>query len=137
MAETVQPYKILVPFDEADGEGIVFFGNYFRLAHRALEHFLPQIGIPWKEWFASEEYGVPLRHTEADYMQPLRPGDSLEVTVKIAKIGESSIDFTYEFRNGQSQPTAVLRTAHVFVSRTPMKKIPIPANIRANLEQPQ
>jgi YbgC/YbaW family acyl-CoA thioester hydrolase len=136
MSLTTTPViRIQVPFDEADGEGIVFFGNYFRLAHRALEQYLPQIGIPWEEWFRHPEYGVPLRHVEADYAGPLRPGDSLEIRVQVSELGESSVQFAFEFWTAdQAQPNTQVRTAHVFASRTTRKKIPVPESIRARLQ---
>ncbi len=129
------PLKFTIAFDEADGEGIVFFGNYFRLAHRALEQFIPRLGISWKEWFANSEWGVPLRHVEADYLQPMRPGDEVEVQINVQEIGDSSVVFTYEFRDANGQPAARLKTAHVFANRQTFKKQNIPDNIRARLTQ--
>ncbi|HMN69115.1 MAG TPA: thioesterase family protein [Bdellovibrionales bacterium] len=126
--------KFTVAFDEADGEGIVFFGNYFRLAHRAHEAWLPKIGIPWVDWYKHREYGVPLRHVEADYRKPLRPGDEFEVRLTVHEIGESSVTFAYEFTSGGAV-VALLKTAHVFVSRPAMKKLAIPAEIRAKLQE--
>jgi YbgC/YbaW family acyl-CoA thioester hydrolase len=128
------PLKFTVNFDEADGEGIVFFGNYFRLAHRALEQYLAQIGFPWEEWFKNKEFGVPLRHVEADYLRPLRPGDTFLAVIKVAEIGESSVSFDYEFQDQAGKPLAKLKTAHVFASRADFRKISIPENIRARLE---
>jgi YbgC/YbaW family acyl-CoA thioester hydrolase len=127
------PLKFTVAFDEADGEGIVFFGNYFRLAHRAFEAFLPTIGIAWKDWFEAPEFGVPLRHVEADYLAPLKPGDDYEVWISVTDLGESSVHFEYEFKKG-STITAKLKTSHVFVSRPDMKKIAIPETIVRKLK---
>lgn len=126
--------KFTVAFDEADGEGIVFFGNYFRLAHRALEQFIPLLGIPWEEWFKNAEWGVPLRHVEADYLQPLKPGDEFTVQIQVQEIGESSVHFAYEFRGQDGEPTARLKTSHVFVGRKTFKKVTIPASVRERLQ---
>jgi 4-hydroxybenzoyl-CoA thioesterase len=124
--------RFTVAFDEADSEGIVFFGNYFRLAHRALEQWLPSVGISWASWFDAKDYGVPLRHVEADYLGPLRPGDTFEASIRVSEMGESSVVFEYEFLVG-GKTVARLKTAHVFVARPAMKKIPVPAEIRARL----
>lgn len=132
-----KPLKYTVAFDEADGEGIVFFGNYFRLAHRALEQYLPQLEIAWKDWFANDELGVPLRHVEADYLQPLRPGDDFTVEVKVAEIGESSVHFSYEFRAASGQTIARLKTSHVFVDRKSFQKQIIPPKLRELLTHGQ
>ncbi len=122
-----------VAFDEADGEGIVFFGNYFRLAHRALEAYLPGIGIPWEEWFKNPEWGAPLRHVEADYLQPLKPGDSFEARVQVTKIGQTSVQFSYEFLTVDGLPITRLKTSHVFLNRQGTGKQAIPESIRRRL----
>lgn len=124
-----------VPFDEADGEGIVFFGNYFRLAHRALEQFLPAIEIPWRDWFNHPEWGVPLRHVEADYLKPLRPGDSFTAHIHVSEIGKSSVHFAYEFRDSAGAPVARLKTSHVFVDRKTLKSREVPASLHEKLIQ--
>lgn len=129
----LEPLKFTVPFDEADGEGIVFFGNYFRLAHRALEQFLPLAGIPWNEWFKSPDFGVPLRHVEADYLKPLRPGETFAVKVFVLEMGDSSVRFGYEFLDASGGVTARLKTSHVFVSRPDMKKLSLPQSLRDRL----
>jgi YbgC/YbaW family acyl-CoA thioester hydrolase len=122
-----------VPFDEADGEGIVFFGNYFRLAHRALEQWLPQMGISWESWFANSDFGVPLRHVEADYLGPLRPGQEFFVSVRVEKLGESSVVFGYLFENAEGKALARLQTVHIFISRADGKKASVPEKIRSRL----
>lgn len=130
----MEPLKFTVNFDEADGEGIVFFGNYFRLAHRALEAYLAQIGFPWEEWFKNKDFGVPLRHVEADYLRPLRPGDTFIAVIRISEIGESSVTFDYEFQDPAGKPLAKIKTAHVFASRKDFKKMTIPESIRHRLK---
>src|ERR1035437_1956477 len=128
-----KPIKFAVSCDDADGEGIVFFGNYFRLAHRALEAYIPQLGIPWKDWFANKEGGVPLRHVEADFLQPLRPGDEFSVVVQVAELGESSVHFSYEFLDAAGKPVTRVKMAHVFVGRSTFKKIQVPETVRGKL----
>ncbi|MBX3021011.1 MAG: acyl-CoA thioesterase [Bdellovibrionales bacterium] len=126
--------RFTAAFDDSDSEGIVFFGNYFRLAHRALEQWLPAQGISWEEWFKNPAFGVPLRHAEADYLKPLKPGQTFEVTVRVAELGESSVHFEIEFQTLDGTALARLKTSHVFVSREGMKKIGIPEAIRARLQ---
>ncbi len=126
--------KVQIFFDEADGEGIVFFGNYFRIAHRAFEQYISLIGISWQEWFKHPELGVPLRHVEADYLSPLRPGDLIEIDIRVAEVTESSVRFTYDFRDLQGRPTSRLATTHVFADRKTFKKMAIPDDFRKRLE---
>ena len=123
-----------VAFDDADSEGIVFFGNYFRLAHRALERWFPTVGIKWSEWFEDGVYGVPLIHAEADYLSPLRPGQEFGVRLSVNRIGSSSVTFGYEFVAPDGKPLARLKTAHVFIDRKSRAKTSIPDSLRARLE---
>lgn len=126
------PYITPIAFDEADGEGIVFFGNYFRLAHRALEQFLPQTGIAWRDWFQNPEVAIPLRHVEADYAAPLRPGEVLQIVVEVSQLRENSVEFTYRMfsEKNTEREIAIARTVHVFVDRKTFTKIAIPPVIR-------
>jgi YbgC/YbaW family acyl-CoA thioester hydrolase len=128
-------YHSQVFFDDTDAGGIVFFGNYFRLAHRALEACLPSVGIPWKDWFASEEIGVPLRHVESDYRYPLFPGEKFRMKISVLHLGESSVQFQFEIFNSKEALTTVLKTTHVFVSAATKKKTAIPPAIRTKLEK--
>ena len=133
----MQPSKqrFTVAFDESDSEGIVFFGNYFRLAHRALEQWLVARGIPWGDWFKNPDFGVPLRHVEADYMKPLKPGESFDAAIRVDEVGESSVHFSYEFMAPDGTLLARLKTSHVFVDRRAMKKMEIPVHLRQRLTE--
>ncbi len=133
----VSPIAHTVAFDEADGEGIVFFGNYFRLAHRALEAYLPQIGITWEDWYRHADWGVPLRHVEANYLSPLRPHDDLRIHVTVGTINESSVEFHFHFALADGRSIAKVKTVHVFVGRKSFAKMPIPEAILKRLQQMQ
>lgn len=125
--------NMTVAFDDADGEGIVFFGNYFRLAHRALEQYLPLIGISWSEWFKHEQWGVPLRKVECEYLRPLRPGQTFQAKIQVAELSESTVTFDIDFVC-ESKVVAKLRSTHVFVDRKSISKMKIPENLRSLLE---
>lgn len=125
-----------IAFDDADGEGIVFFGNYFRLAHRALEQYIPQIGIPWKTWFKNDSWGVPLRKVECEYLSPLKPGQQFHAAIRVENLGENSLTFSYEFIF-EGKAVAQLKTVHVFLDRKTLTKMAIPEDIRMKLKAQQ
>lgn len=119
-------------FDEGDPGGIVFFANYLTWAHRAIEEFVESIGIPWKAWYESKEYGVPLRHVEVEYLSPLFPGTELRLCVDVKKVGNSSVVFQVSFFRGEKECGRV-QTTHVFIDLKEKKKRPIPDLIRDQL----
>lgn len=127
--------KIMVHFDDADPGRIVFFANYLKLAHRALEIALPQAGIPWEKWFATRDYGVPLRHIEADYRKPIHPGTFIDVEQKVMKLGNTSVTFESQLKNDQGDVCAVITHTHVFVDMKTKSSINIPEDIRKVLAQ--
>ncbi|MCB0422389.1 MAG: acyl-CoA thioesterase [Bdellovibrionales bacterium] len=114
--------EIFIHFDEGDPAGILFFGNIFAFAHRAIEEMLAESQVGWKKWFATPGYGAPLRHVEAEFINPLLPGQTYSVTVEVIKVGASSVQFETLFHQGQT-PCAKVKTSHVFVGIGANKKI--------------
>ncbi|HAG90581.1 MAG TPA: hypothetical protein DCL41_01845 [Bdellovibrionales bacterium] len=130
----MEAVELFVHFDDGDPAGIVFFGHYFRMAHRALELSLPQVGLEWKDFFQSATVGFPVRHSEAQYHRPLLPGAPVSVKVIPEKVGESSLTFRYEFRKESSVDSdllAELRVVHVCVDVKSLKKAPLPEKIKS------
>lgn len=128
------PISYRVAFDEVDGEGIIFFGNYFRMAHRALEDHLPRLGIEWQEWFANSEFGAPLRHAESEFLKPIGAGETYQVEILVQNLGDSSVQFAYRFLNHKDEEIAKLKTTHVFIDRRTRNKMPVPQKIRNRLQ---
>lgn len=124
-------YSFVVPFDDADAAGIVFFARTYTYAHRAYEAYLRQIGMD--RFFLASDFVCPFVHTEADHKSPMRPGEKLEVEVWLEKLGGSSMTFKYRIMAGKNVKAEV-RMVSVFVDPTTFTKIPIPADIRATLQ---
>ena len=95
------------------------------------------ISISWEEWFANDGWGIPLRHVEAEYLQPLRPNEAYEVDLWVDEIGRSWVRFAYEFRKSDQQVATRLKTTHVFVESTKpdVRKRDIPETLRQRLEK--
>ncbi|MGE3386536.1 MAG: acyl-CoA thioesterase, partial [Bdellovibrionales bacterium] len=126
--------EMFVHFDDGDPAGIAFFANYFRLAERAFELSLNNSPITWQEWFDHPEWGVPLKHVEAEYKRPLRPGHKCFVRQRVTELGDSSLVLLSEVLDDQKNLCAEVRTTHVFINKQLMKKMSIPDHIRAFLK---
>lgn len=129
------PYtiEIFAHFDEGDPGGILFFPNYFRMSERAFELGLVKNGIEWAEWFDHPEWGVPLRHVEAEFHGPIKPGQQCKIRQGTSKVGDSSVTLRTEIHNAKGELCTVVHTTHVFVSRPEFKKRAIPDRLRAYL----
>lgn len=135
LTEDSMAYKtqIQVRFEHGDPGGISFFPNVYRFAHEAYENFVAHMGFSYKEWFGNKEWGLPIRHSEADYFRPLFCGKKYDVQVSIEKLGESSFTTMYEIKEGDNLHV-VIRLVHTFFDIQKRAKMPMPSDIRTRLE---
>lgn len=123
--------SIFIHFDEADPQGILYFANTFKLAHKCLEEYLTQSNLGWSFWFQNTEFAVPLRHSSCDYLSPMKAGEYYQTTLLVNKIGDSSIELICEFSDVKNKIVfAKVTSVHVFVNRESFKKISVPEKIR-------
>jgi len=122
-----------VRFREADPAGIGYFAHVFSFAHDAFEDFIVAAGFHWKEWFLTKEYIVPIRHTECSFLKPFLPGENYQISVSVAKLGDSSFQMKYLFLQGPHQHATVLMT-HVFLDAKSKGKMSIPEIVRNRLK---
>lgn len=136
MKSTQPPVEIemFVHFDDGDPAGITFFANYFRFAERAFELSLQNGPVTWRDWFDHPDWGVPLKHVEAEYRRPLRPGQKCFVQQSVEKIGDSSLVLLSHILDAEKDLCAVVKTTHVFIDKATLKKRSIPPAIRKFLQ---
>ena len=123
-------------FRDADPVGILFFARAYELAHDAYEDFVRSLGFTYREWFENEAWGVPIRKSECEHLRPIKPGDEVEVKVKVEALGESSITLAYDI-TAAGQPASLVKITHVFMDVKTKKKMAIPSEIRRRLESHQ
>lgn len=124
---------LFISFNEADPAGILFYGNIFSMALEAYEQFVIQgLSISWKEWFTHPDWVVPVKQAKADFFAPLFPGEHCEAVVTLSNIGTSSFQLKCDFYQRETLCAAV-ETVHVFCSRSPFQKQPIPKEILEKL----
>ncbi len=128
---------VTVRFDEADARGILFYGRVQALAHRVFEEFVvAELVDRWEDWFLSDRFIAPIRHAEATFHRPMRPGHRYGAELSVTKVGESSFEVVTRFVDPEATEPAVCaetRIVKVFADPAAMKKIPIPSAIRARL----
>ena len=71
-----------------------------------------------------------------DYFKPIAFPEQIEVGVRVAKLGNSSVHYELAvFKAKDDAPCAAGRFVHVFVERASNRSCPIPAGPRAALER--
>lgn len=125
--------KKTLTFKEADPAGIMFFGNIFGFAHDAFEEFIVSAGYTYQEWFGQRDVIIPIRHTDSNYLAPLKPGETYKIDVTVARIGETSFQMKYVFTQNE-RSHAVVTMVHSVVDKKTMQKAALPSLLKARLE---
>ncbi|MBS0604039.1 MAG: acyl-CoA thioesterase [Verrucomicrobia bacterium] len=127
-------YRTQLRLKDTDATGVLYFSEQFKFALETFEEFLKDRGFSWRELMASP-FLLPVVHAEADYIAPLMVGDELEVTLKVGKIGSSSMTLQYAFRDPERKiEVGRAEIVHVVVDRESRRSVPIPDFLRAILE---
>jgi acyl-CoA thioesterase FadM len=128
---------VVIRFEEADARGVLFYGRLQALAHHVWEDFaVSELVERWEDWFESREFVAPIKHAEATYHRPLKPGHRYVAELTIGKVGESSIEVVTRFLDESGREPvlcAEARVVKVMADPSTWKKIPIPAGIRERL----
>jgi 1,4-dihydroxy-2-naphthoyl-CoA hydrolase len=122
-----------VRLPDTDAAGILFFGNYFRLAHDAYEAFMESIGFSLRHIIREADFLVLIAHAEADYEKPLRLGDKVTVELVIESVRQTSFVLSYSLKDAQNDVAAKVQTVHVTVEKKSGDKIPLPEMLRTKL----
>ena len=93
-------WKRLVQFAETDLAGVLHFANYYRYMEEAEHAFWRSLGSSVITRNGDQEISWPRAATSCEYLAPAHFEDELELTVVLAKIGNRSIRFEFDFRRG-------------------------------------
>jgi 1,4-dihydroxy-2-naphthoyl-CoA hydrolase len=131
-------YRTTIKIHEADGAGILFFANYFKLAHDAYEAFMESGGLGLGKVLRDESFLLLIVHAAMDYKFSLQTGDNALVKLKVKKVGNTSFILGYEiYRNNKdSEPELASsgETVHVNIDTGTGEKIPLSREVRKILE---
>ena len=121
-------FPIRVYYEDTDMAGIVYYANYLRYIERARSDWVREIGI---DQLAMKAEGVvfAVRRVEADYIQPARFDDRLEVETKLSKLTPARMIMSQTVRRGEEALFAAEVTiACIGVGGKPVR---LPAELRS------
>ena len=124
-----------ISFSETDPGGIVFFAEFFNIAHIAYEAFFSSLSLE-RNYFLDQTYILPIVHASADFLSPLKFGDEIICEVNVGGIGETSFELLYSIYKNENLSARII-TKHVSVLRNEFKKIRIPEELLVKLKANQ
>ncbi len=131
MLSIAQP--VFIRFEDADPAGVVFYPRAIALAHTVVEELIRQSAIGWDAWFNSPTHAAPLRHAEADFLLPMKAGESFKAHAAVEKVGVTSVTFVVSFLDEHGRMAASIRTTHVTIDKASGLPVDIPENFRTAL----
>jgi len=128
-------HQLRVRWSEVDMQKIVFNGHYLNYIDVAIAEYWRGIGLPYPrgyvDRYASDIY---LRKASVDYLGSARYDELLDVLVRVAKLGRTSITFAFEIWGSAAQTVAkpLITAELVYVNADPatMTAVPLPAAVR-------
>ncbi len=127
--------SVTIRFEDADPAGIVFYPRAIALAHGVVEDLIRQTELGWHGWFENHGLAAPVRHAEADFLAPMRAGETLRARAWVEKLGETSGTFVVEFLGKKGEARARIGTVHVLVDRSTKQPVALTPEVRRALEQ--
>ncbi len=112
-------HSLRVRWAEADMQGIVFNGEYFRAMGQA---YSGETGVNGSDFFAVR--------TLLEYRSPARFDELLDVHVRIARLGNSSMQFLIGIYRGE-ELLVNGEIVYVHADQSTRRPSPIPASFRA------
>jgi acyl-CoA thioester hydrolase len=141
-----------VYWEDTDGGGIVYYGNYLRFLERARTEWLRSLGFSQRE--LAEQPGVlfAVVSLNIEYRRPARLDDELVITCEPAVEGAATIRFAqkiYRSAGAELPKDALLVEASVRVACIDVRTLrpkrlpefladaaPVPGGTRSNIEEP-
>ena len=119
---------------DIDGARVIFFTRPLEFFHDLMMEFLAERGYPFSQVMEQDEWLMPLRHTEADYLAPLRMGDRVRVELVRVEMDETEAAFGFRMlRQSDNRVAAVGQTIHVCVDAKTFRRKPFPEEVRRAL----
>ena len=126
--------KRRINFYHCDPAGVIFYGHIFFLCHSAYEHLISSFNLGLDYW-KNDNFIVPIVHSSADFLKPLKNGDVIDIEVVVTKLKQSSFELSYECKNQKGDLCVEVKTVHVIVDKQTWKKTKMYTEIEEGLRK--
>ena len=124
-----------IEFADTDLGGIVHFSRYLVFMETAEHQFLSSLGSSVHQEINGKTIGWPRVKVSCEYASPARYGDTLDITVRVLRKGNSSVTYEIQFKIGERAVARGETTAVCCELGPNMRSIPIPPALAAKLQE--
>lgn len=130
-------YKFTIPlrvrWAEVDRQGVVFNGHYLTYFDVGITEYWRAIGLPYPGGIADTGSDLFVAKAVVNYHAPIEYDDMLEVGVRVARMGNSSLTFAIQIdREGKCLTTG--EVVYVTTDTVSRRSRPIPHKVRQGIE---
>ena len=108
-------HRLRVRWSEVDMQAVVFNGHYLNYFDVAFTEYWRRTGLPDVTQQSRDGRELFARKATVEYLAPARFDDELEIGVRCAALGRSSMRFVMEIHCGNSQPRHLISGELVYV----------------------
>jgi acyl-CoA thioester hydrolase len=122
-------HRLRVRWAEVDRQGIVFYGHYLTYIDVGITEYWRAIGYPYPDALLAHGSDMFVKKAALEYHGSALYDDELDVLVRVARIGRSSVQFLVEIHRGD---THLISGEIVYVNADPAtrKAAPVAAFLR-------
>lgn len=125
-----------VRFEDCDPAGIGFYPRTLMMVNRLIEDFFAEaLDYPWCRLHGQERRAVPTVRLEVDFTAPLRQGDTLELELRVLKVGTSAFTVAVAGAVGGVPAFAVTQVLAYTTAGPEVSAVPMPDALKAALER--
>lgn len=134
-------HQLRVRWAEVDMQKVVFNGHYLTYIDTAVGEHWRALGIGYPEGYV-DRFGcdVFLRKSTLDYLGPARFDELLDVYVRVARLGRTSLTYALELHRaepapqaGAERPLLTAELVYVNVEVKTMAPVALPEELRARI----
>ena len=126
--------SLKVRYAEIDGQRVVFNSRYLEYADVAVTEFYEWTGIADALGQTWRDMEFHVRRATVDYLKPLMLGDTVDISVRIERIGGSSLTKRFELANQHGDLCNVIEIVSVNVHLPTGRPVPIEGEVRQFLD---
>lgn len=125
--------KVAIRFAHCDGAGLIFYPRFLELVNEMVEDwFAGPLEHSFKTMHLDAHKGVPTAQLTAEFIRPVRLGESLEQALSVAHLGNASCRLRHEARL-DGELAARFDQTLVHVDLRTMTSEPWPTPLRARM----
>ncbi len=125
----------LIRFAHCDPAAIVYFPDFFDLAHSTMEDWLREgVGCALPDLIRQRRIGTPTVNIQCDFIKPVRMGETLRYELRVLKLGGASVQLRYTGTKGGAECLRISQTI-VFMNLDTQTAVSIPEDLRPRIER--